>query len=182
MTIGPVQLLMFGFEDAEFKGEIRSELQRLRELDIVRLVDLIVVRKDADGNVDVVHRSDLSVEEAEQVGALAGALIGFGMDGDEGAESGAELGAAAGSDGHVLDDDQAWYIVDAIPNGTAAAVALIEHRWAIPLREAIARGGGVPLADAWIHPRDLVAIGLAAAEQREPAAAGSEFSPSTKEV
>jgi uncharacterized membrane protein len=170
VTIGPVQLLVFGFEDPKSKGEILSELERLRELDIVRLVDLIAVRKDADGNVDVVHQSDLSVEEAEQVGALAGALIGLGMDGDEGAERGAELGAAAGSDGHLLDED-AWYVVDAIPNGTAAAVALIEHRWAIPLREAIAREGGVPLADAWIHPRDLVAIGLAAAERGEPAAA-----------
>jgi len=173
---------VFGFEDAEFKGEIRSELQRLRELDIVRLVDLIVVRKDGDGNVDVVHRSDLSVEEAEQVGAFAGALVGLGMDGEEGFERGAQVGAAAGSDGHLLDDDEAWYIVDAIPDGTAAAVALIEHRWAIPLREAIAREGGVPLADAWIHPRDLVAIGLAAAEQGEPATAGSQFSPSAKEV
>jgi len=181
VTIGPVQLLIVGFDD-QFKGEIRSELQRLRELDIVRLVDLIVVRKDADGNVEVVHQSDLSVEEAEHVGAFAGALIGLGIGGDEGAQRGAELGAIAGSDGHVLDDDEAWYIVDAIPNGTAAAVALIEHRWAIPLREAIVRGGGVPLADAWIHPRDLVAIGLAAAEQREPAAAGPQFSHSAKEV
>jgi uncharacterized membrane protein len=166
MTIGPVQLLIVGFEDPKSKDEIRSELQRLRELDIVRLIDLIAVRKDAEGNLDVVHDSDLSVEEAEQVGALAGALIGLGMDSDEGAE----LGFEAGSDGHVLDDEEAWYIANAIPNGTAAAVALIEHRWAIPLREAIAREGGVALADAWVHPRDLVAVGLAAAEEAAPTA------------
>src|SRR5262245_58835512 len=116
---------MLGFENPHSRDEILSELERLRELDIVRLVDLIAVRKDADGNVDVVQQSDLSVEEAEHVGAVAGALIGLG---DEDAERGAELGALAGSDGHILDDDEAWYVVDAIPNGTAAAVALIEHR------------------------------------------------------
>src|SRR5262245_44700816 len=139
VTIGPVQLLMFGFEDPKSKTGILAELQRLRELDIVRLVDLIAVRKDADGNVDVVHESDLSVREAEQVGSIAGALIGLGAGGNEGADVGAELGAAAGSDGQLLADEEAWYIVDAIPNGTAAAVALVEHRWAIPLREAIVR-------------------------------------------
>src|SRR5262245_14418001 len=163
MTIGPVQLLVLGFDDPHLNGQIRAELERLRELDIVRLVDMIMVRKDADGNVDVVHQSDLSVDEAERYGAIAGALIGLGMGDEEGAEAGAEVGAVAGSDGHLLDDDEVWYIVDAIPNGTAAAVALVEHRWAVPLRELITREGGVPLADAWIHPRDLVAVGLDAA-------------------
>ena len=182
MAIGPVQLLVLGFEDPTSKDEMLSELQRLRQRDIVRLVDLIAVRKDDDGNVDVVQQSDLSVAEAEQVGAVAGALIGLGLDGDSGAEIGAQVGAAAGADGHVLDDDQAWYIADEIPNGTAAAVALIEHRWAIPLREAIAREGGVALADAWIHPRDLVAVGLLASEQDEPAQAAAQPTSSAKEA
>jgi len=56
---------------------------------------------------------------------------------------------------------------DAIPPGTAAAVAILEHRWAIPLREAIRDAGGFHLADAWIHPADLVAIGMLAAEEAE---------------
>ena len=46
----------------------------------------------------------------------------------------------------------------------AVGVALIEHRWAIPLRDAIRRAGGVPLADSWIHPEDLIAIGAATAD------------------
>jgi hypothetical protein len=46
--------------------------------------------------------------------------------------------------------------------GGSAAVALIEHRWAIPLRDKILDAGGVALADEWIHPADLVAIGAAA--------------------
>ena len=166
MTIGPVQLLVVGFEGGEPNGEILAELDRLRENDIVRLIDLVVVRKDADGNVGKLVRSDLSPEEAEAFGAVVGALIGFGAAGEEGAEQGAFEAAAALADGHVL-DDEVWYVEDAIPNGTAAAVALLEHRWAIPLREGIRNAGGFHLADAWIHPADLVGIGLLEAEEAE---------------
>ena len=166
MTMGPVQLLVVGFEGGEFKGEILAELDRLRENDIVRLIDLAFVRKDADGNVEKMMRSDLSPEEAEEFGATVGALIGFGAAGEEGAELGAVEGAAALEDGHVF-DEEVWYVDDAIPNGTAAAVALLEHRWAIPLREGIRQAGGFHLADAWIHPADLVGIGILAAEDAE---------------
>lgn len=167
MTMGPVQLLVVGFAGGEFKGEILAELDRLREHDIVRLIDLVFVRKDADGKMEKILRSDLSPEEAEEFGATVGALIGFGAGGEEGAELGASEGAAALEDGHVFDDDEVWYVEDAIPNGTAAAVALLEHRWAVPLRDGIRRAGGFHLADAWIHPADLVGIGLIAAEEAE---------------
>lgn len=166
MTMGPVQLLVVGFQGGEFKGEILAELDRLRENDIVRLIDLAFVRKDADGKVERIQRSDLSPEEAEEFGATVGALIGFGAGGEEGAELGALEGAAALEDGHVF-DDEVWFVDDAIPNGTAAAVALLEHRWAIPLRDGIRRAGGFHLADAWVHPADLVGIGLLAAEDAE---------------
>ena len=167
MTIGPVQMLVLGFQDPQFKGEILEELQRLKEQDIVRLIDAIAVRKDDEGNVEVLHKSDLSQDEAIEFGAVVGALIGLGADGEEGAEAGALAGAEALEDGHVFDEDQVWYVTDTIPNGTAAAIALIEHRWAIPLRDAIARAGGIALADEWVHATDLVAVGLMAAEEAE---------------
>jgi uncharacterized membrane protein len=156
MTMGPVQLLVVGFE-GELNGEILAELDRLREDDVVRLIDLAFVRKDDNGNVEKILPSDLSPEEAEAFGATVAALIGFGAADDEG---------AALEDVHVFDED-VWYVDDAIPNGTAAAVALLEHRWAIPLRDGIRRAGGFHLADAWIHPADLVGIGLVAAEETE---------------
>jgi hypothetical protein len=62
----------------------------------------------------------------------------------------------------VLDEDDVWYFTDAIPDGTSAAVALIEHRWAIPLRDKILANDGVLLADEWIHPSDLMAVGAVA--------------------
>lgn len=170
MAIGPVQMLVVGFEGPKFKGEILEELKRLKDEDIIRLIDLAVIKKDDDGNVETLHKSDLSDDEAMEFGAIAGALIGLGAGGEEGAEAGAVAGAEALADGQVFDDDQVWYAADAIPNGTAAGIALIEHRWAIPLRDAIVRANGIPLIDEWIHPTDLVAAGLkAAALETQPA-------------
>jgi uncharacterized membrane protein len=160
---GPVQILVVGFGGTTFQGEILPELQRLRDADLIRVVDLVVVAKDADGEIVGVELSDLTGEETMELGAIAGALIGLGAEGDEGVELGAEAGAEATEDG-FLGEETMWSIADVIPAGTTAAVALLEHRWAIPLRDAIRRAGGVPLADSWIHPEDLIAIGAASAE------------------
>ncbi|MFL5917756.1 MAG: hypothetical protein ACJ74X_03435 [Gaiellaceae bacterium] len=167
MSFGPVQILVIGFDEPQFTGAIRAELERLREHDVVRLIDLIVVRKDDDGNVERLQHSDLSQEELEDFGAIVGALIGVGANGDDGATAGAVLGAAAMEDGHVFDSHDTWYVDDAIPPGTAAAVALLDHRWAIGLRDAIHEANGFHLADAWVHPADLVAIGMTKKEEEK---------------
>jgi len=163
LTLGPVQMLIVGFQGDNFDGSIMKELDRLKEHDIVRLVDLLFVKKNDDGEIEVAQRSDLDAEEAQEFGAIVGALVGFGADDEEGAEFGAIAGAAELEDGHLFDDAAVWYLGDAIPEGTAAAVALLEHRWAIPLRDKIAQAGGITLSDAWIHPADLVAAGALAA-------------------
>ena len=67
--------------------------------------------------------------------------------------------------GHVFEATDMWYVDDAIPPGTAAAIALLDHRWAIGLRDAIREAGGFHLADAWVHPADLIAIGVKSAEE-----------------
>jgi uncharacterized membrane protein len=160
MEFGPVQIMVVGFEDGEFNGEILAELRRLREHDIVRLVDLLFVTKDADGEVVAVEHSDLEADEAEAFGALAGALMGLGAAGEEGAVAGAVAGAeTVDEQGSVIDPNDVWYLADEIPPGTSAGIALLEHRWAIPLRDAIERAGGHTVADAWVHPSDLVEIG-----------------------
>ena len=158
MAMGPVQILIVGFgEDAQFKGKALEELKRLRDADVVRLVDLLAVHKNDDGSIDKIEISD--DDELLKLGAVAGALIGFGAAGEEGAEVGALAGAAAMADGSMFDEDQVWYIADAIPEGMTAVVAVLEHTWAIPLRDAIRGAGGVPLADSWLHPEDLLAVG-----------------------
>ncbi|HTZ07033.1 MAG TPA: hypothetical protein VMB53_14955 [Gaiellaceae bacterium] len=163
MSIGPVQLLILGFEDPQFNGEILDELKRLKEADVVRVIDAAVVRKNDDGSVDMLHTSDLSDDEAMEFGATIGALIGLGAAGEDGLVAGAEAGAEAMADGgSVIGEEDVWYAADVIPTGTATAIALLEHRWAIPLRDSIARANGFVLADEWIHAKDLVAIGVLA--------------------
>ena len=76
------------------------------------------------------------------------------------------LGAELGADGiSFFDEDEAWDVVAQIPNNSAAALILLEHHWAVPLRDAVYRAGGFRIDDGWISPYDLVAIGLMAAEE-----------------
>lgn len=159
MAMGPVQILVVGYgADANFKGEALAELDRLRKQDIVRVIDLLFVKKNTDGSIDKVQMTDTG--ELAQLGALAGALIGLGAAGEEGAAAGAVAGAEkALAQGSAFNDADVWYIADTIPAGMAAAIAVIEHRWAIPLRDAIMASGGVALADEWLHPQDLLAVG-----------------------
>ena len=169
MAIGPVQLLVLGFSEPEFHGEIIAELERLRESDTVRVIDAMAVHKDADGEIEIAHLSNLSRDEAIELGSKIGALIGLGIEGEEGAEAGALAGAeAAAEDGiNVFTDDEAWDVLEEIPNDSAAALILIEHHWAVPLRDAIARAGGFRISDGFISPLDLVEIGLVSAEEAD---------------
>jgi uncharacterized membrane protein len=172
MAIGPVQLLVLGFKQPDFQGEIRDELDRLRDNDLVRVVDALGVRKDADGEVQVLHESQLSGDQQAAFGALVGGLIGLGAAGEEGFEIGAERGAEAVAErGGVLSEETAWDVLEEIPPDSAGLLVLLEHRWAIPLRDAIARAGGFRLASEFISPLDLVGIGLVGAEEAAALAA-----------
>ena len=168
MAIGPVQLIVLGFNHPDFHGEVIEELERLRDSDTIRVIDALAVHKDADGEIEVAHLSNLTQDEAIELGSKVGALIGLGIEGEEGLEAGAEAGAEAAADGvEVFSDEQAWDVLEDIPNDSAAALLLIEHHWAVPLRDAIARAGGFRLSDGFISPLDLVGIGLMAAEEAE---------------
>src|ERR1700719_2590611 len=93
MAIGPVQLIVLGFNQPDFHGEIIAELERLRATDTVRVIDSLAVYKDADGEVEVEHLSNLTEDEAVELGSTIGALVGLGVDGEEGAVVGAVVGA-----------------------------------------------------------------------------------------
>ena len=168
MAIGPVQLIVLGFPHPEFHGEIIAELEKLRKSDTVRVIDALAVHKDADGEIEVAHLSNLSKDEAIELGSKVGALIGLGIEGEGGMKAGAEAGAESAQDGvHAFSDDEAWDVLEEIPNDSAAALILVEHHWAVPLRDAIARAGGFRLSDAFISPLDLVEIGLVSAAEAE---------------
>ena len=171
MAIGPVQLIVLGFNHPNFHGEVIAELERLRESDTVRVIDSLVVYKDAEGSLEVEHLSNLTQDEAIELGSKIGALIGLGFEGEEGMEAGAIAGAeevAAAGGVHVFTDEEGWDVLEDIPNDSAAALILLEHHWAVPLRDAIARAGGFRISDGFISPLDLVEIGLlSAAEAQE---------------
>jgi uncharacterized membrane protein len=166
MAIGPVQLIVLGFSHPDFHGEVIAELERLHDSGTVRVIDSIAVYKDADGGLEMEHLSNLTQDEAIEVGSKIGALIGLGIDGEEGAEAGALAGAeeAAEEGINVFGGDE-WDVLEDIPNDSAAALILLEHHWAVPLRDAIARAGGFRLSDGFISPLDLVAIGMITAEE-----------------
>jgi uncharacterized membrane protein len=162
-----VQLIVLGFDHPEFHGEIIAELERLRESDTVRVIDALAVYKDADGEITVAHLSTLTHEEAVELGSKVGALIGLGIEGEEGATAGAAAGAQIAEEQGVqfFDEEEAWDVLGDIPNDSAAALLLVEHHWAVPLRDAIVRAGGFRISDGFISPFDLVAIGLLTAEE-----------------
>lgn len=169
MAIGPVQLLVIGFEHPDFHGQIIEELEKLRESDTVRVIDALAVYKDLEGEIEVRHLSNLTHEEAVELGSKVAALIGLGIEGDKGFEAGAELGAAKVEEEglEVFSDELAWDVLEDIPNDSAAALVLLEHHWAVPLRNAIASAGGFRVADGIISPLDLVEIGLMTKEEAE---------------
>jgi uncharacterized membrane protein len=168
MAIGPVQLIVLGFNHPDFHGEVIAELERLHENGMVRVIDSLAVYKDADGDLEVEHLSNLTQEEAIELGSKIGALIGLGIDGEEGMEAGAVAGGeqAAEEGINVFGGDE-WDVLEDIPNDSAAALILLEHHWAVPLRDAIARANGFRISDGFISPLDLVAIGLMTAEEAE---------------
>jgi uncharacterized membrane protein len=166
MAIGPVQLIVLGFPEPNFHGRIIAELERLRASDTVRVIDALAVHKDADGEVEVTHLSNLSDDEAIELGTKVGALIGLGIEGEAGLEAGAEAGARASADGIAMFSDQdAWDVLEEIPNGSAAALLLLEHHWAVPLRDAVLEAGGFRISDGFISPLDLIGIGMVTAEE-----------------
>ena len=154
-----MQLLVLGFEGGEFRGEVLAELTRLAEQDIVRLVDALVVRKHEDGDVELLEIAQ-ELGGGGEPGVLVGRLTGLTVEADADGEPGDVAAEQLGDD--VADD--VWYVADAIPAGTAAAVALLEHRWAIPLRAALQGAGGQLLDEAWVHPLDLEAVGIGAGD------------------
>jgi Family of unknown function (DUF6325) len=138
--MGPVQVLVVGLDRPTFSGEVLEEFDRLRDAGLVRLVDLLLVARADDGTLESMPL-DGSPPDA---GAVATALLTEGM-----ARADADLAA---------DGDQAWSLGAAVPPGSMAAVALIEHLWAEPLTAAIARAGGCPLDETWLGPDDRRAL------------------------
>ena len=136
MTLGPTQVLVVGFAEPQFSGEVLEEFSRLEDSGIVRLIDVMLVARDEAGELDTLELPEGSLHG---MGEVAAALFAAPDD--------------AAAEGQESAED-AWSLADAIAPGTLAAVALVEHVWAGALQEAIARAGGQPLDETWLGAAD----------------------------
>ena len=135
---GPVQILVIGLDEPTFSGEVMAEFARLREAGTVRLLDVVLIRRADDGTLETLP---LPASAPAGMGQLAARLLGD-PDFDEVSAQQALTGAT-------------WSLADAIPVGAGAAVVIIEHLWAAPLREALHRAGGATLEETWLAPEDV---------------------------
>jgi hypothetical protein len=141
--IGPVQILVVGFgEAAHFEGRVVAELERLEAAGTVRVLDLLFVHKDAESG-DLIA---LDVQGPD-LGAVAGALLGFESEGDG---NGSLRAPRSGDRTYGLSKDDLEGVARALEPGVAVAVLLIEHTWARPLKQAIRDAGGVPLGEGFL--------------------------------
>ena len=146
---GPVQVVVVGFERPAFSGEVMAELDRLGQAGTVRLLDVLLLARADDGTFETLP---MPTSSSPGLGILAAEILG-------GADPSAE-------DASEPPDGSGWSLADAIPAGGTAAVALIEHLWAAPLRDAIQRSGGTALEEIWLAREDVERLtGLM--EQRE---------------
>jgi len=178
---GPVQLFVIGLENEKLKGQVARELQRASEKGHIRVLDALAIQKTKDGKIISLGASDLTPEQRMEYGAIVGALMGFGATGDEeGLEAGAQLGAEAFAEHNFgLSQADIRAIGSDIPPETTALIVLIEHVWALPLKEALEQAGGVVVAQGMVRPETLMAFGEAVAAARVPPP-GAETSPSTQ--
>jgi hypothetical protein len=144
-----VQVLVVGFDQPRFSGEVLAEFTRLREAGIVRLIDLLLVSRTEDGALETMTAPE---GLAADLGGVAAEILGRPtVAGDSGPEP-TEIEVV--SDAAKIESAATWSLADAIPIGSTAAVALIEHVWAAPLSAAIHRAGGTPLEETWLAQQD----------------------------
>jgi Family of unknown function (DUF6325) len=129
MALGPLEYVLVGFEGNRFSGQILSELRAAQEKGIIRIIDLLLIKKDERGKTTVQELSDLSEGEARPFGFLAGKLLS------------------------VFDPDDVEVVAGQMPNNSAAGLLLFEDTWAVPLRQAILNAGAVSRAGGLVAPQ-----------------------------
>jgi len=153
--IGPVQVLVVGLDDPNYSGEVLAEFSRLRDAGIVRLIDLLLVSRAENGTLETLTSDALPAGS----GGLAAGVLALGSEDVGSAPDGADqLAGDEPAEEVAAGGAVTWSLVDAVPAGQTAAVALVEHMWASPVRAAILRNGGRPLDEAWLAPDDLARL------------------------
>jgi Family of unknown function (DUF6325) len=134
-VLGPVDYLVVEFpaDKANFSGEMAAELTSLVDRELVRVLDLLLLRKDLDGSVAV---DELHEVDASNLGQLRALEADLAM---------------------LLAEEDVEEIGKAMEPGNIAAVLVYENSWAGPFASAVRRSGGQLIADGRIHTQALLA-------------------------
>lgn len=140
MSLGPIEVVVLGFPENRFTGEILPELERLVQSDTISIVDGVFVTKDADGATAFVEFDSLEDDEFAALGDVLERVEG------------------------LVSDEDVEDLTASLPPDSSAAVLVFEHTWAVPLRDAIVRGGGELVANLRIPASVVEEVVAAAAE------------------
>lgn len=164
-SIGPLQLLAVAFHKPDFAGKIRDELQKLRDQKLVRVVDGLVIQKNDAGEIAAIEESDITQDESKEYGAMIGGWIGLGAGNATTSMETSKHMAEKFNERYQfgLDKEDLKDMAADLPNGDAALILLIEHKWLTPLRNAMREDGGTLLAQDFLSPELLMSVGQAAA-------------------
>ncbi len=152
---GPIQMVMIKFDTTEkFTGEILRELNMLRGKGLIRLIDLLMVVKKPDGQIQRLKMSDLTDAQMQEFGMVLGKLMGL-----EASTAVSESPLAAAGAQFGLSADDFAKLSDLLEPNTAAGLLLFEHTWAAGFQAAVARAGGHMTAQGFLTPQLLMKVG-----------------------
>jgi hypothetical protein len=152
--LGPVQLMMIGYKECRIAAPLRAKVNALKADPAVRIVDVLCVHKNADGTVETEPVGDLIPENDHEPGSIIDALLTKSAAARVTGEN-PWTGPGYLYRGDLLPDFRAN-----IPDASGVLALLLEHRWAIGLRDTAAEQGAYPVDDGWIGRDALKAVGL----------------------
>ena len=178
MTIGPLQLVLVKFADEQRTAGIVEELKAVRKTGVIRLVDMLYVYKNMQGELQVKEASDLAEAQKAEYGLVLQGLLGMRAAHKTAGDVDKIAAAMSLSPGDFgLSSEQVQQMGQDLPNGGSAILILFEHVWAVRLKEALLNAGGQLIAQGLLSPEALALGGttleeaVAAAQKIEEQAA-----------
>lgn len=159
MTLGPVQLIAIEFDSLDrLQGKIIEEIDDLIPLSAVRILDVLFVAKEDNGDLVSLEMGEMGDEAGDEaLGTLIGQLMGFSFEDD--LDEGQVPTGISDSSPIGLGPADIERIGDNLAPGTGAALLLVEHRWAAGVRDAVLEAGGRMVAQGFLTPTGLLLIG-----------------------
>ena len=148
--LGPVDWIVVEFPGSRFNGEIVPALVDLVQRDLVRVLDLLVLKKDDDGTLEAFELSNLDDKEVGELRSYESELA------------------------MLLSEEDVTSLAAAIEPGSSAGVVVWENTWAAPFASAVRRSGGQLVASGRIPTQALLAA-IEAEQQQQAADEPTEF-------